>query len=66
MNEEVKRGPGRPKKEDAETKTLSKQPFKVMRDFWPEEGGRVRKGTIIEMFADEALSGVATGALELI
>lgn len=65
MNEEVKRGPGRPKKEDQETKTISKQPFVVMRDFWPENGGRVRKGEVVEMFADEALSGVASGAVAL-
>lgn len=68
MEEQNKPRRGRPPKvkpEEADTKAVSKQPFIVMRDFWPEEGDRVRKGEVVEMFADEALQGIASGALKL-
>lgn len=42
MAEEEKRGPGRPPKQ----KTVA---CEVLRDFWTEEGERVRKGTIVDM-----------------
>lgn len=56
---EEKRGPGRPKKD-------SKLQFVVRRDFWPtdRQEDRVRKGTIVEMTAEEALDGIASGAIE--
>lgn len=55
---EEKRGPGRPPKSE-------KLQFEVCRDFWPTDNrdDRVRKGTVIEMTAAEALDGVSCGAL---
>lgn len=40
-------------------------PFEVMRDYWPtdRQEDRVRKGTIVEMTAAEALDAVSSGAL---
>lgn len=54
--EEEKRGPGRPKKEQMVQCVVN-------RDFWPAEGERVRKGTIVEMTAAEALDGIESGAM---
>lgn len=59
-------GEARLRKEiDAHTPQVpARRPFRVARDYWPEDGGaRVRKGTIVEMTADEALDGLETGAL---
>lgn len=53
---EEKRGPGRPKKD-------SLVQCVVNRDYWPTEGERVRKGTIIEITPEEALDGIETGAI---
>lgn len=39
-------------------------PFMVKRDFWNENGDRVRKGKIVEMRAVDALDGMASGAIE--
>lgn len=36
----------------------------VLRDFWPSEGNRVRKGSVVEVTKDEALDGVEAGALK--
>ncbi|MGU3496102.1 hypothetical protein ACLBXM_18830 [Xanthobacteraceae bacterium A53D] len=42
----------------------TQHPFRVARDYWPADGGeRVRKGTIVEMTADDALDGLESGAL---
>jgi len=38
-------------------------PFRINRDFWDEAGERYRKGSIVEMSAEEALDGVESGAL---
>ena len=53
---EEKRGPGRPKK-DSTIQCV------VNRDYWPEEGKRVRKGTIVELTPEEALDGIEAGAI---
>lgn len=55
MSEE-KRGPGRPPKKDAVQCV-------VLRDFWPEEGNRVVKGTVVEMTPDQAMDGIEAGAV---
>lgn len=56
MTDTPKRGPGRPPKADKVT-------CEVLRDFWPEGGGRVRKGTIVDMAPMEALEAVEAGAV---
>jgi hypothetical protein len=38
-------------------------PLRINRDFWDEAGERHRKGTIVEMTAEEALDGIESGAL---
>lgn len=37
---------------------------RVLRDYWPAEDERVRKGTLQEMTALEALDGIEAGTLE--
>lgn len=37
--------------------------MRVNRDFWDENGDRHRKGTIVEVSADDAINGAETGAL---
>lgn len=60
MPDEIqKRGPGRPPKEDGP----KMMPFVVLRDYWPTEDERVRKGTVVEMAAEDALGGIESGAL---
>lgn len=63
MSEEEKRGPGRPPKvvELAEPKVEAV----VLRDFWtaPDEAGRVRAGSIIEVTKDELIAGLEKGIL---
>lgn len=55
MNDETeKRGPGRPPKQE-------KFPCEVLRDYWTAEGDRIRKGTIVDLPAGEALDGVEAG-----
>ena len=54
---EEKRGPGRPPKQEA-------FPCEVLRDFWTETGERVRKGTIVDLPAGEALDGVEQGRVK--
>lgn len=34
----------------------------VLRDFWPEEGHRVRKGTVISLDPMDAIAGIEIGA----
>ena len=42
----------------------ARHPFRVSRDYWPDDGGgRVRKGAIIELTADEAMAGLESRAL---
>ena len=36
----------------------------VVRDFWPEEGVRIRKGQIVELDPMEAIVGIEAGGLE--
>lgn len=36
----------------------------VLRDFWPEEGTRVHKGTIVEVDAEAAMTGIENGILK--
>ena len=48
---------GRPPK----AKTI---PFRIMRDFWDEDGNRHGAGGVIELTAEEALDQIETGALE--
>lgn len=48
---------GRPPK----AKTLE---FRIMRDFWDEDGERHRAGGIVEMTAEEALEPLECGAVE--
>jgi hypothetical protein len=38
-------------------------PVHVNRDFWDENGERVRKGTIVEVAVEVALDGVENGSL---
>lgn len=38
-------------------------PVKVLRDFWDKNGGRHRKGTVVEVSINEALDGVESGSL---
>jgi len=56
MSEE-KRGPGRPPKQDT-------FPCEVLRDFWTEDGERIRKGTITDLTAEKALDGVEQGRVK--
>src|SRR5690606_30868646 len=37
--------------------------YRINRDFWDEEGERFRKGTVIEMTADDAQDGLESGAV---
>lgn len=61
---EPRRGPGRPRRVvEAAGPQAELLPFRVERDFWPEEDKRVRAGTIVHMTAVEALDGIASGAL---
>lgn len=55
MTETEKRGPGRPPK---------MMQFEVRRDYWKTDGERVRKGTIVEMRAEDAIDGIEAGALK--
>lgn len=55
-NDAEKRGPGRPAKE----KTVA---CTVLRDFWPEEGVRMRAGTVIDVPVEDAMDGVENGTL---
>ncbi len=59
MDDEVKRGPGRPPKAD----TVRAE---VLRDYWTkadEDGGRVRAGTILEVTKDQMIAGLENGIL---
>lgn len=48
--------------ENAGVKMIS---CRVMRDYWPSENERVRKGTIVEVPLDEAtLDAIESGAME--
>lgn len=59
MTEEIKRGPGRPRKDD-EPRTVS---CVVLRDYWPTENSadRVRAGTVVELDPMDALDKVEAG-----
>lgn len=37
--------------------------FTIARDYWDANGARVCKGDVVEMTAEEAIDGVASGAL---
>ena len=49
----------KPKKND-------KIAVRVLRDFWPEKGMRVRKGTITEIDPMAAIEGIEKGLLETV
>lgn len=36
----------------------------VMRDYWDDDGNRVRKGSGVEVTPDEAMTGIEEGTLE--
>lgn len=55
-----KKGGSKPKAKPAAAKTY---PYCINRDFWDEHGERHRKGTIVEMTADDAQDGLESGAL---
>lgn len=48
------RGPGRPPKQDT-------FPCEVLRDYWNADRERIRKGTIVDLPASEAMDGVEAG-----
>ena len=61
MEDEVKRGPGRPPKATPETIRMV-----VMRDYWTkadEDGGRVAAGAIVEVSIEAAMAGLENGSL---
>lgn len=64
MDEETKRGPGRPPKAAQAEPEPAMFRMRVMRDYWPEADQRVHAGTEIECTAAEAMDGVETGNLE--
>lgn len=35
----------------------------VLRDYWNDDGERVRAGTVVDLSADAAIDGVESGAL---
>jgi hypothetical protein len=45
----------------AKEKTIK---VRVLRDFWPKENERVRKGTEVDVSVEEALDGIESGAFE--
>lgn len=69
MTDTPKRGPGRPRKnpeaDAAEPKAAAaeKVACEVLRDFWPEGGGRVRKGTVVDMDPMKAIDAIEAGAV---
>lgn len=57
MSDEEKRGPGRPPKEKL-VQCI------VLRDYWTEDGERVRKDTGVEVTAEEAMTGLENNTLK--
>lgn len=53
MTEEAKK-PGRPPKKE----TFA---CELLRDYWDENGERVRKGTIVDLAAGDAIDGIERG-----
>lgn len=64
MTEDTKRGPGRPPKAAESVTTAETVMCRVQRDYWPQEGVRIRAGEIIECTPMEAIEGIERGALE--
>lgn len=50
--------------ETVKTQPQKKIPCKVLRDFWPKENQRIRKGAIVEVDPEAAMTGMEKGVLE--
>lgn len=65
METQAKRGPGRPRKQEAGmAEKMTK--VRILRDFWPteDERDRMRAGTEIEVDTETLVDGLERGILE--